>query len=181
MNKQQKNQTIDSLSVMLKENPYFYLTDTSGLTVEKTNKLRRLCYEKNVKMLVVKNTLLKKAMEKTSSKFAPLHNTLTGTTAIMLCSVPNEPAKLIKEFRKENDKPVLKAAFVEESIYIGPHQLDILATIKSKNEMIAEVIALLQSPAKNIIIALQSGKNKLAGIMKTLESKKENNNIPKRI
>lgn len=175
MNKQEKNQVIDSLSVMLKENPHFYLTDTSGLTVEKTNKLRRLCFDKNIKMLVVKNTLLQKAMEKTSSNFDSLHDTLIGTTAIMFSVVANDPAKLIKEFRKEgNEKPVLKSAFVEESVYIGHNQLDTLANIKSKNEMIGEVIALLQSPAKNVIGALLSGKSKLAGIIKTLENKKEN-------
>ncbi len=173
MNKQEKNQAIDSLSQMLKENVHFYLTDTSGLTVEKTNHLRRLCFDKNIKMLVVKNTLLSKAMEKTSSNYDALHDTLKGTTAIMFCAVANDPAKVIKEFRKGSDKPVLKAAYVEESVYIGHNQLDTLASIKSKNEMIGEVIALLQSPAKNVIGALLSGKNKLAGIIKTLESKKE--------
>ncbi|HET7819607.1 MAG TPA: 50S ribosomal protein L10 [Bacteroidia bacterium] len=172
MNKQEKNQMIDSLSTMLKENPHFYLTDTSGLTVEKTNKLRRLCFDKNIKMVVVKNTLLSKAMEKTSSNYEPLHDTLKGSTSIMFCSVANDPAKLIKDFRKEgNEKPVLKAAYVEESVYIGHNQLDALANIKSKNEMIGEVIALLQSPAKNVISGLLSGKNKIAGIVKTLESR----------
>ena len=172
MNKQEKNQMIDSLSTMLKENPHFYLTDTSGLTVEKTNKLRRLCFDKNIKMVVVKNTLLSQAMEKTSSNYEPLHDTLKGSTSIMFCSVANDPAKLIKDFRKEgNEKPVLKAAYVEESVYIGHNQLDALANIKSKNEMIGEVIALLQSPAKNVISGLLSGKNKIAGIVKTLESR----------
>ncbi len=172
MNKQEKNQMIDSLSTMLKETPHFYLTDTSGLTVEKTNKLRRLCFDKNIKMVVVKNTLLSKAMEKTSSNYEPLHDTLKGSTSIMFCSVANDPAKLIKDFRKEgNEKPVLKAAYVEESVYIGHNQLDALANIKSKNEMIGEVIALLQSPAKNVISGLLSGKNKIAGIVKTLESR----------
>ena len=172
MNKQEKNQMIDSLSTMLKENPHFYLTDTSGLTVEKTNKLRRLCFDKNIKMVVVKNTHLSKAMEKTSSNYEPLHDTLKGSTSIMFCSVANDPAKLIKDFRKEgNEKPVLKAAYVEESVYIGHNQLDALANIKSKNEMIGEVIALLQSPAKNVISGLLSGKNKIAGIVKTLESR----------
>lgn len=173
MNKEQKNQAIDSLSALLKENPHFYLTDTSGLTVEKTNKLRSLCFNKNIKLLVVKNTLLRKAMEKTSSNYNSLHDTLKGTTAIMFTSVGNEPAKLIKDFRKEgNEKPLLKAAYVEESIYIGNNQLEALASIKSKNEMIAEVIALLQSPAKNVLGALQSGKNKIGGIIKTLENRK---------
>lgn len=172
MNKQEKNQAINSLSTLLKENPHFYLTDASGLTVEKTNKLRRLCFDKNIKMLVVKNTLLQKAMEKTSKNYDQLHDTLKGSTAILFSAVANEPAKLIKDFRKEgNEKPVLKSAFVEESVYIGHNQLDTLASIKSKEEMIGEIISLLQSPAKNVIGALLSGKNKLAGIIKTLESK----------
>jgi len=173
MNKEQKNQAIESLSVLLKEHPHFYLTDASGLSVEKTNKLRRMCFDKEVKMLVVKNTLLSKAMEKTSANYEPLHDTLIGATAILFSSVANAPAKLIKEFRKGgNEKPVLKSAFVEESVYIGHNQLDTLANIKSKNEMIGDIIAMLQSPAQNVISALQSGKNKIAGIIKTLEDKK---------
>lgn len=172
MNKEQKNQAIASLSQMLKENAHFYLTDASGLTVEKTNKLRRMCFDKNIKMLVVKNTLLRKAMEKTSSNYDQLHDTLKGATAIMFSSVANDPAKLIRDFRKEgNEKPVLKSAFVEESVYVGHNQLEALANIKSKNEMIGEVIALLQSPAKNVVGGLLSGKHKIAGILKTLESK----------
>lgn len=172
MNKEQKTQMIDSLSTLLKENPHFYLTDTSGLTVEKTNKLRRLCFERKIKMLVVKNTLLRKAMEKTSHNYNQLHDTLKGSTTVLFSAVPNEPAKLIRDFRKEgNEKPILKSAFVEESVYIGANQLETLAAIKSKNEMIGEIVTLLQSPAKNIISGLLSGKNKIAGIIKTLESK----------
>lgn len=172
MNKKQKNQMIDSLSTMLKENPHFYLTDTSGLTVEKTNKLRRLCFEKNIKMIVVKNTLLRKAMQKTSANYDQLHDTLKGSTAILFSAVANEPAKVIKDFRKEgNEKPVLKSAFVEESVYIGHNQLEALSAIKSKNEIIGEIVSLLQSPAKNVLSGLLSGKNKIAGLVKTLESK----------
>ncbi|MBI4946752.1 MAG: 50S ribosomal protein L10 [Bacteroidetes bacterium] len=154
MNKQEKNQMIDSLSQMLKENAHFYLTDTSGITVEKTNKLRRMCFEKDVKMLVVKNTLLSKAMEKTSNVYDPFHDTLKGTTAIMFSAVANAPGKIMKEFRKGSDKLTLKSAWVEESVYIGHNQLDTLANIKSKNEMIGEIIGLLQSPAKTVIGAL---------------------------
>ena len=158
---------IDSLSAMLKENAHFYLTDTSGLTVEKTSQLRRMCFEKNVKMLVVKNTLLSKAMEKTSNTYDPFHDTLKGTTAIMFSSVANAPGKIMKEFRKGgNDKPTLKSAWVEESVYIGHNQLDTLASIKSKNEMIGEIIGLLQSPAKTVIGALlaeRKGKTGEAG------------------
>ena len=154
MNKEQKNKVIDSLSNLLKENAHFYVTDTSGLTVENTNKLRRLCFDKNIKMIVVKNTLLSKAMKNTSANFDPFHDTLKGTTAIMFSTVANVPAKIIKEFGKGNDKPLLKSAYVEESVYIGHNQLETLANIKSKNEMIADIIALLQSPTKTVIGAL---------------------------
>lgn len=152
---------IDSLSTMLKENTHFYLTDTSGLTVEKTSKLRRMCFEKDVKMLVVKNTLLSKAMEKTGNAiYEPFHDTLKGTTAIMFSAVANAPAKIMKEFRiGGGDKPTLKSAWVEESVYIGHNQLDTLANIKSKNEMIGEIIGLLQSPMRTIIGGLLNKKS----------------------
>lgn len=161
MNKQEKNKMIDSLSTMLKENTHFYLTDTSGLTVEKTSKLRRMCFDKDVKIMVVKNTLLSKAMEKTGNPiYEPFHDTLKGTTAIMFSAVANVPAKIMKEFRMGgNDKPTLKSAWVEESVYIGHNQLDTLANIKSKNEMIGEIIGLLQSPAKTIIGGLLNKKS----------------------
>jgi large subunit ribosomal protein L10 len=172
MNKEEKNKMIDSLSIMLKENPHFYLTDTSGLTVEKINKLRRLCFQKNIKMLVVKNTLLRKAMQKTNVAYNPLHDTLKGNTTILFSTVASDPAKVIKAFRSEgNEKPMLKSAFVEESIYIGHNHLEALASIKSKNEMIGEIIASLQSQAKNVLSGLLSGKNKIAGILRTLETK----------
>ena len=164
MNKKEKNQMIDSLSTMLKENPHFYLTDPSGLTVEKTSKLRRMCFEKDVKMLVVKNTLLSKAMEKTGAVYDPFHDTLKGTTAIMFSAVANAPGKIMKEFRKGSDnKLTLKSAWVEESVYIGHDQLDTLAGIKSKNEMIGEIIGLLQSPAKTVIGALLAERKGKAG------------------
>ncbi len=168
---------IEELVQELNENPNFYLTDTSSLTVEKTNNLRRACYNKQIKMRVVKNTLLQKAMEKTGRDYSSLFTSLKGTTAVMFSVSGSEPAKLIKQFRKENpksgDKPLLKAAYVEESSYIGDNQLDTLASIKTKNELIGDIIGLLQSPAKNVISALQSGKNKLAGIVKTLSEKPE--------
>ena len=154
MNKEEKNKTIDSLSQLLKEHPHFYLTDTSGLTVEKTSQLRRMCFEQKVKMIVVKNTLLSKAMEKTGTVYDPFHDTLKGTTAIMFSTVANAPGKIMKEFRKGSDKFTLKSAYVEESVYIGANHLDTLANIKSKNEMIGEIIGLLQSPAKTVIGAL---------------------------
>lgn len=164
MNKQEKNQTIDNLSTLLKENAHFYLADASGLTVEKTNKLRRMCFDKNVKMLVVKNTLLKKAMEKTSNNYDSMHETLKGATAIMFSAVANAPGKIIRDFRKEgNAKPVLKSAWVEEAVYIGHNQLETLAGIKSKNEMIGEIIGLLMSPAKTVIGALLAERKNKTG------------------
>ncbi|MCB0430172.1 MAG: 50S ribosomal protein L10 [Flavobacteriales bacterium] len=169
MNKQEKNQVIDRLADKLSGNPHFYLADTSALTVEVTNNLRRKCFEKGVSLEVVKNKLLLKAMEKSGDGYAQLYEILAGPTSILFSEVANEPAKIIKEFRKTYDKPILKGAFVEESIYIGDDQVDALAALKSKNELIAEVIALLQSPAKNVVSALQSGKNTLAGLLKTLE------------
>jgi len=173
MNKQEKNQVIDELVEQLANNPNFYLTDTSSLTVEKTNSLRRACFNKNIKMHVVKNTLLRKAMEKSERDYQPLFGSLKGATAIMFSESGSEPAKVIKAFRKDGKKPALKAAFVEESAYVGDDQLDFLIAIKSKNELIGDIIGLLQSPAKNVVSALQSGKNILAGIVKTLSEKSE--------
>lgn len=151
---------IETLSALLKEHPHFYLTDTTGLTVEKTNQLRRMCFEKNVKLMMVKNSLLSKAMEKTSTNYDPFHDTLKGTTAIMFSSVANAPGKIMKEFKKTSDLVKLKSAWVEESVYIGHNQLETLAGIKSKNEMIGEIIGLLQSPAKTVIGALKNKADK---------------------
>ncbi|MEI6489670.1 MAG: 50S ribosomal protein L10 [Bacteroidota bacterium] len=174
MKKEEKTEVIDSLVKQLADNSHFYLTDVASLTAEKTSQLRRLCFNRNIKMLVVKNSLLKKAMERSEGKdYQPLFGSLKGSTAIMFSEVGSDPAKLIKEFRVKNDKPVLKAAFVEECAYIGDNQLDVLASIKSKNELIGDIIGLLQSPAKNVISALKSSGGKLAGIVKTL-SEKEN-------
>lgn len=172
MKKEEKEQVIVDLTEKLANNKNIYLTDISALNVEKTNDLRRLCFDKEVSLHVVKNTLLKKAMERSNRNFDGLFSTLKGSTSIMFSETGNVPAKLIQEFRKKNPKPVLKAAFVEESIYIGDNQLETLATIKSKNELIGDVIALLQSPAKNVISALKSGGNKLGGIVKTLQERK---------
>jgi large subunit ribosomal protein L10 len=174
MKKEDKSEVIDSLVKQLANNSHFYLTDVASLTAVKTSALRRMCFNKNIKMLVVKNSLLKKAMERSTAKdYQPLVGSLKGSTAIMFSEVGSDPAKLIKEFRQKNDKPLLKAAFVEECVYIGDNQLDVLASIKSKNEMIGEIIGLLQSPAKNVISALKSGGGKLAGIVKTLSEKPE--------
>ncbi|RPD98532.1 50S ribosomal protein L10 [Aureibaculum marinum] len=171
MTREQKSQVIDYLTSQLADNNTIYLADISGLDALNTTKLRRACFKANVKLAVVKNTLLTKAMEKSDKDFGELPEVLKGNTSIMISEVSNAPAKVIKEFRKKSDKPVLKGAYIEESIYVGDDQLDALVSIKSKEELIGEVIGLLQSPAKNVIGALQSGGQKLSGILKTLSEK----------
>ncbi len=171
MNRDDKNRIIDSLTDSISNARHFYLTDISDLNAETTSKLRRACFDRNIKLVVVKNTLLRKALEKFDGKFDGLYDVLKDSSSIMITDVNNIPAKLIKEFRKSNKKPILKAAYVEESIYIGDDQLDALSGIKSKEELIGDLILLLQSPARNVISGLQSGGNKLAGIVKTLSEK----------
>ena len=172
MKKEEKQVMIDELSKRLDENNIIYIADISSLDAVATSSLRRQCFAKNIKLSVVKNTLLKKAMENVQGKdLTELYDILPGPTAIMLSDTGNLPAKLIKDFRKKRDKPVLKGAFVEESIYIGDDQLNLLADIKSKDELIGDVIGLLQSPAKNVISALTSSKGKIAGLVKTLSEK----------
>jgi len=173
MRKEEKKQLIDSLTQQLTDNSNFYLTDISTLNAASTSNLRRLCFKYEIKMLVVKNTLLKKAMETAERDYEELYETLKGNTSIMFAEAGNAPAKLIKEFRKnaKSDLPILKGAYIEEMSYLGDDQLDFLSSIKSKDELIADVIALLQSPAKNVVSALQSGGGKLSGILKTLSEK----------
>jgi large subunit ribosomal protein L10 len=171
MNRDEKNRIIDKLTDSISQARHFYLADISDLNAETTSKLRRACFEKDITLVVVKNTLLQKALEKFEGKFEGLYGSLKDSTSIMFSDVNNIPAKLIKEFRKINQKPVLKAAFVEESIYIGDDQLDALSCIKSKEELIGDLVLLLQSPARNVLSALQSGGSKLAGIVKTLSEK----------
>ncbi|OIO99492.1 MAG: 50S ribosomal protein L10 [Bacteroidetes bacterium CG2_30_32_10] len=174
MKKEEKNQMIDSLITKIANNNYIYITDISDLNVETTSKLRRLCFKRNITLQVVKNSLLKKAMERSNKNFDTLYDVLKGSTSIMLSDTGNLPAKLIKEFRKGIiKKPILKGAYIEEMCFVGDDKLDTLINIKSKNEVIADIISALQSPAKNVISALQSSGNKLAGIVKTL-SEKEN-------
>lgn len=173
MKKEDKFQVIESLTEKLENSEVFYLTDTSELTVESVNNLRRLCFRKNVSMQVVKNTLLRKAMEKSDKDLEGLYDALKGPTSLMIAEAGNVPAKLIKEFRKNSPKPILKGAYVQESIYVGEQQLDVLEKLKSKNELIGDIIGLLQSPAKNVIGSLQSAENKLAGLVKTLSEKEE--------
>ena len=162
MRKQDKKQLIDSLTQQLTDNNNFYITDVSDLNAEASSNLRRLCHKNGIKMQVVKNTLLKKAMENVEKDYEELYVTLKGNTSIMFAEAGNVPAKMIKEFRKKSDRPVLKGAYIEEMTYIGDDQLDFLIAIKSKNELIADVIALLQSPAKNVVSALQSGGSQLS-------------------
>jgi large subunit ribosomal protein L10 len=173
MKKEEKSQLIDSLAEQLKGANSFYLTDTSTLNASTTSRLRRTCFKRNVELKVVKNSLLQKAMERTGKSFEEFYPILTGPTSIMFSEVANDPAKLIKEFRKTAPKPILKGAYVEECIYLGDNQLDALVNVKSKFELIGDLIGLLQSPAKNVLSALQSGGNTLSGIVKTLSEKPE--------
>lgn len=171
MTRDEKSKVIDNLAQTISESKHFYLTDTSDLNAEDTSMLRRKCFEKDIRLVVVKNTLLKKALEKVEGDYNELFDVLKNSTSVMFTETGNAPAKLIKEFRKSLDKPILKAAFVEESIYIGDDQIDMLSSLKSKEELIGDIIALLQSPAKNVLSALQSGGGTLAGIIKTLSEK----------
>jgi len=171
MKREDKNTIIDSLKESIGNSKHFYLADISKLNADSTSKLRRACFEKEIQLVVVKNTLLRKALEKFEGKFEELYSLLNNSTSIMFTEAASIPAKLIKEFRKTSEKPILKAAYVEESIYIGDDQLDALSSIKSKEELLGDLILLLQSPARNVLSALQSGSNKLAGIVKTLSEK----------
>ena len=173
MKKEEKNQSVNVLAEKLSVSNNFYLTDISNLNVETSNKLRRICFKRNIQLKMVKNTLLKKAMEKSGKDFSPLYDILQGSTSIMFSDVANDPAKMIREFRKTAPKPILKAAYVEEMVYVGDDQLDALINIKSKNEMIGVVIGMLRSPLQNVMSALQSGNNLLSGIVKTLSEKPE--------
>ncbi len=172
MTKEEKLAVIDSLAQQLQNYPHFYVADIEALNAEQTAALRRKCFENGVKLVVVKNTLLNKALEKVEKADADLVNVLEGPTSVMFAEVAKAPAQLIKEFRKESDKPVLKAAFAEGCVYVGDDKLDALCNIKSKEELIGDLIALLQSPAKNVISALQANAGqKIAGLVKTLESR----------
>lgn len=173
MRKEDKQQLIDSIAQLLTDNNNFYLTDISSLNAEDTSNLRRLCFKNGIHMRVVKNTLLRKAMEKVDRGYDELYDTLKGNTSIMFAEAGNAPAKMIKDFRKKKDRPILKSAFIEETVYIGDENLDFLVSIKSKNELIADIVALLQSPAKNVVSALQSGGNTLTGVLKTLSERGE--------
>ena len=171
MTKQEKIQEIEDLTTEISAVKNLYLTDIAGLDAVQTTALRRACFNANIKLSVVKNTLLAKAMEASEKDFGELQSVLKGNTSLMFSEAGNSPAKLIKDFRKKSDKPVLKGAYIEESIYIGDDQIDFLESIKSKDELIGEVITILQSPAKNVILALQSGVSNISGILKTLSER----------
>jgi len=171
MRREEKDVIIDQLVNDLNETKHFYLADISNLNAEDSSKLRRKCFEKQIRLLVVKNTLLRKAMEKSEGDFEQLYDVLKDSTSIMFCETGNLPAKLIKEFRVTMDRPILKGAFVEESVYIGDNQLESLSTIKSKEELLADLLTLLTSPATSLASALASSGSKLAGALKTLSEK----------
>ena len=168
MKKEDKVNSIAHISDVIKEYAHFYLVDVTAMNAAATNAMRAKCYKQEIKMLVVKNTLLKKAFEAAEVDFSPLYSCLKGTTALLLSNTANAPAKLIKDVAGKAEVPALKGAYAEESFYVGAEQLDALINIKSKNELIAEVVALLQSPIKNVVSALQSGGNTIHGVLKTL-------------
>jgi len=171
MTREEKAAVIEDLTGQLAENSTIYLADISGLDALTTSDLRRACFKANIKLSVVKNTLLAKAMEASDKEFGELPDVLKGNTSLMFSEIGNAPAKLIQNFRRKSDKPLLKGAFIETAVYIGDDKLDALVSIKSREEMVADVIALLQSPAKNVISGLKAGGGKLAGILKTLSEK----------
>jgi large subunit ribosomal protein L10 len=171
MNKEEKHELVIALTEQMKEYGNFYITDTSDLTVAKINNIRRQCFESDITMQVAKNSLIKKAMEGVGGDFSPIHDVLKGSSSILFSKSATAPAKLIKQLRKKGDKPILKAAYIDASIFIGDKQLDTLINLKSKEQLLGEIIGLLQSPAKNVISALQSGGNILAGVVKTLQER----------
>jgi len=173
MTREEKSQVIEELTAELADNANIYIADISGLNADTTSNLRRACFKANVKLAVVKNTLLEKAMEASDRDFGDLPSVLKGNTSVMYSETGNVPAKLIKTFRKKAEKPLLKGAFIEEAVYIGDDQLDMLVDIKSKEELLGEIVGLLQSPAKNVISALKSGGGTIAGLIKTLSEKSE--------
>jgi len=171
MTREEKSVVIEELTVQLADNANIYLTDISGLDAATTSRLRRACFKSDIKLAVVKNTLLEKAMEASDRDFGDLNTTLKGNTSVMYSETANAPAKVIKEFRKKSEKPLLKGAFIEETVYIGDDLLDALVDIKSREELVGEIIGLLQSPAKNVISALKSSGGIIAGIVKTLSER----------
>ncbi len=171
MRKEEKADIIDSLAATLKEYSHFYLTDTAQLNAADTSDLRRKCFENQIKLVVVKNKLLIRALEQTGLECGELFPVLTGATAVMFSNNGNSPAKMIKEFRRSHPKPLVKGAYIEESVYVGENLLETLVALKSREELLGEIISLLQSPAKNVISALQSGGTTIHGVLETLSNK----------
>lgn len=173
MTRTEKTQAIEELKEKFDSSQYFYFTDSSQLSVEEINKLRAICYKEGVEMKVVKNTLAHKALESFGEerKYDGLYSSLKGPTTILFSNVANLPAKVIKEYRKSGERPVLKAAYIDTDVFLGDDQLDILTALKSKEDLIGEVIVLLQSPIKNLVGALQSGGNTISGLLKALEAR----------
>ncbi|HNY63045.1 MAG TPA: 50S ribosomal protein L10 [Bacteroidales bacterium] len=171
MKQEQKSVIIEGIAQDLADYQHVYITDISGFTVETVSQLRRLCFRRDIKLKVVKNTLLKRAMEQSTLDYSEIFPVLKGETSIMLSNTGNAPAKLIKEFRVKNKKPLIKAAFIEGTAYLGDDQLENLCNIKSREELIGDIVGLLQSPAKNVISALQSGGATIAGVVKTLSER----------
>lgn len=175
MTRAEKNAAIEALQDKLENIQFFYLADASTMTVAEVNDFRRKCFEKGVEMKVVKNTLARKAMEAAPEdrNFNAIFEALKGPTAILFTDTANLPAKLLKDFRKEHDRPLLKAAYIDSDVFVGDDQIDVLASLKSKEDLLGEVVALLQSPAKNVISALKSGGSTIAGLLKALEERAE--------
>jgi len=171
MKLEEKIAIVEDLAEKLEKFDHFYIADVTNLNASETTQLRRKCYDRNIKLVVVKNTLLKRALEKSGKNFDEINGVLKAPSSVMFCETANAPGKLIKEFRKKHDRPLLKAAYVEESLYVGDDQLEVLANLKSKEELIGDIVLMLQSPARNVISALESGGGKLAGIVKTLSEK----------
>ena len=171
MTREEKAQVIEELTAQLAGTNVVYLADISGLDADATTNLRRICFKAGIKLEVVKNTLLEKAMEASDNDYGDLPSVLAGNTSIMIAENSNAPAKVIKEFRKKSDKPILKGAFIHQAVFIGDNQLDALVALKSREELIGEVIGLLQSPAKNVVSALKSGGSTIAGLVKTLSER----------
>ena len=173
MNREEKHELVSALQAKMQEFGNFYIADTSSLSVEKVNNIRRKCFESGIEMQVAKNTLIRKAIEGLEGDASEIFVALKGQSALLFSTVGNGPAKLIKSLRKGKgaDKPVLKAAYIDSTVFIGDNQLDTLVSLKSREELIGDIIGLLQSPAKSVISALQSGGNKIAGIVKTLQER----------
>jgi len=174
MTRQQKADIVAELKQKFNDTDVLYITDSSALTVEQMNNFRGKCFENDIEFRVAKNTLIKRALEASDNNYDDLYPVLKGTSAIMFSAIANTPAKVLKEFRKDHDKPLLKAAFFDNDIFLGDEQIKVLSELKSKDELVGEIIGLLQSPIKNVIGALQSGGSKIAGIVKTLSEREEN-------